>query len=368
MRKLRKIMIIFAAVIVLLAVAVFLFMQTAPFGKNPSGKRLEQIEKSPNYREGSFLNLSPTIMMAENASYMKMIVEYFSAGVNREPENPLPSVKRNLKVAPENKPTITWFGHSSYFIQAGGKNILIDPVFSERTSPVSFAGSKSYAGTQVYNVEDFPEIDLIILTHDHYDHLDYNTILKFKDKAAKFIMPLGVGSHLESWGFDTSRIMEADWWEEIRLDDSLKIAVTPARHFSGRGFVRNKTLWASFVLMFPDNRIYVGGDSGYDRHFREIGDKYGPFDIAMLESGQYNEKWPQIHMMPEQTVQASVDLKAAVLMPVHWGKFTLALHPWNEPVERVLARAEELKVKVTTPMLGERLVIGERLPEKKWWR
>jgi L-ascorbate metabolism protein UlaG (beta-lactamase superfamily) len=132
--------------------------------------------------------------------------------------------------------------------------------------------------------------------------------------------------------------------------------------------VRNKTLWASFVLMFPDKRIYVGGDSGYDRHFREIGDKYGPFDIAMLESGQYNEKWPQIHMMPEQTVQASVDLKAAVLMPVHWGKFTLALHPWNEPVERVLARAEELKVKVTTPMLGERLVIGERLPEKKWWR
>lgn len=253
-------------------------------------------------------------------------------------------------------------------IQLDGKNILIDPVFSNSTSPIQGIGNKRYLGTEVYGANDFPSIDYLILTHDHYDHLDYQTTLDMKSKVGSYYMPLGVGSHLESWGIDRTKINELDWWQEIDLGAAMKLVCLPARHFSGRGVTdRGKTLWASYLLITPTHKIYLGGDSGYDTHFKNINEKYGAVDIAFLESGQYNTYWPYIHMMPEETVQASVDLQANVLMPVHWGKYTLALHSWDEPINRLTMEAHKKNVEIVTPMIGEPIILDSILPKRMWW-
>ncbi|MBL7840712.1 MAG: MBL fold metallo-hydrolase [Cyclobacteriaceae bacterium] len=338
------------------------------FGKLPSGDRLGRIKASPNYRNGSFQNLTPTQMLAEGASYPKMLINFFSKGIDREPVDVLPSVKTDLKSLPNDKTTIVWFGHSSYFIKLNGKNIFIDPVFSERTSPFQFIGKKAYAIETPYSLTDFPDtLDLVILTHDHYDHLDYHTMLKLHPRVKQFYTSLGVGSHLEYWGVNGSKISEFDWWESRTFESGIDVIAAPSRHFSGRGLTRNQTLWSSFILKTDSIKIYVGGDSGYDPAFAAIGNQYGPFDLALLECGQYNTMWPNIHMMPEEVAHAAVDLKAKVFMPVHWAKFTLALHTWKDPIERTTAAAERLGISITTPMIGEPVVIGGELPKKRWW-
>lgn len=335
-------------------------------GKNPSGKHLEKIKQSPNYKKDGFENLSETPMMLQDTSYYELIKKTLNRNPDVKPPSKLPSVKTDLKNIVSDKPVIVWFGHSSYFIRLDNKNILIDPVFSGNASPVSFM-VKAFDGSDVYTTEDFPEIDFLILTHDHYDHLDYKTIKKLNTKAKSIFCSLGLLSHLIYWGFDENKITEMDWWQTNKLTADMTLTGAPARHFSGRGLKRYKTLWSSFILKTASYNLYLGGDSGYDKHFKEIGEKYGPFDIAILESGQYNTAWPLIHMMPEQTVQAALDLKAKILLPVHWGKFTLAMHPWNEPVQRVLKAAESNNLKVTTPMIGEQVILDEIYPDKNWW-
>jgi len=368
MKILRKIMISLILLIVVLSATIFFFMQQATFGKDPSGKQLERILKSSHYKDGKFQNLHETPMLAPDVSYPKLILDFFlTKHPNTEPDKTLPSVQTDLKAILSDKPIIVWFGHSSYLIKTNGKNFLMDPVFSGNASPVSFTG-KSYPGADVYSTDDFPELDGVLISHDHYDHLDYKTILKLNEKTKHFYVPLGIGTHLMHWGIDENKISEFDWWEDIDLGDSVRITSTPAKHFSGRGFGRFKSLWTSYVIQTPTHRFYLGGDSGYDDHFKEIGDKFGPFDIVFLECGQYNVKWPFIHMMPEQTVQASIDLKAKVLMPVHWGKFTLATHPWNESIERATKAADSLNVKLTTPKIGEPILIDSSYPNEKWWR
>jgi L-ascorbate metabolism protein UlaG (beta-lactamase superfamily) len=355
--------------ILILSIAIFMFMQQASFGKLPVGKRLTLVEASPNYRDGKFQNLQPTRTIAEGVSYVAMMSDFFfSKGINREPLNELPSIRTDLTSLPEDETIIIWFGHSSFLISTQGKNILVDPVFSSRPSPVQFAGSKSYAGTSIYNADNFPPLDVIIITHDHYDHLDFESISALKGKASLFCVPLGVGQHLEHWGVSNEKIAEFDWWDSKTIFDSMQLISTPARHFSGRGFTRDKTLWSSYVLRTGSHNIFLGGDSGYDGAFAEIGSKYGPFDIVLLECGQYDVKWPKIHMMPEETVQASIDLNAKLLMPIHWGKFTLGLHPWTEPVERALKAADSLNVTVTTPMIGEPVILGKTAPVTRWWK
>jgi len=339
------------------------------FGNNPSGVALEKIRSSANYRNGVFQNLSPTESLVKGASFAKIMWRFFNKPKNTMPPKPLPSVKTDLHSLIVDKPVLVWFGHSSYFIHINGMNVLVDPVFGGYASPFSFTG-KSFKGSDAYDVEDFPDIDLLVLTHDHYDHLDYNTVKKLNPKTQNICTSAGVGSHLRYWGIDPSKITELDWWESKQITNatgSIDLIAAPARHFSGRSFTRNKTLWSSFILLAGDYRIYIGADSGYDSHFKTIGDKYGPFNIAILECGQYNEWWPYIHMMPEETVQAAIDLKAAILMPVHWGKFALGLHPWDEPVKRVVAKAKELNVPFATPMIGELVIIGNPLPQKEWW-
>ncbi|HEX8549344.1 MAG TPA: MBL fold metallo-hydrolase, partial [Cytophagaceae bacterium] len=274
-----------------------LVLQQKTFGSKPKGKRLDRVKASPQFKNGTFENFSPTPMMAKDASYFKLIKKYIWKENKTEPDYILPSVKRNLKLAPSGKPTITWFGHSTLLVQIEGKNILIDPVFSERASPFSFVGSKSYPGTRVYGPSDLPAIDYLLLSHDHYDHLDYETIMQMKDNVKRFVTPIGVGAHLEYWKVPEQNISELDWWDVIDISPEIKITAVPARHFSGRGLLdRNKTLWCSYVLQTKDYKIYIGGDSGYDTHFKAIGDKFGPFDLAFIECGQYNAFWPYIHM------------------------------------------------------------------------
>jgi len=335
-------------------------------GKNPSGAELEKVKLSPNYRDGIFQNQHPTVTLSENASFIKVFWKFFNKPKDTEPPRVLPAIKNDLKNIKSDKPVITWFGHSSYFIRINGKNILVDPVFSGNASPFSFT-TKSFPGTDIYTVDDFPEIDILLLTHDHYDHLDYKTVLKLKNKAKLVCTSLGVASHLMYWGFDANKIIEFDWQDSKIVAGDVTLTAAPARHFSGRSFVRAKTLWSSFILKTGGYTLYLGGDSGYDNHFKTIGDMFGPFDIALLECGQYNTAWPNIHMMPEETAQAAIDLKAKWLMPVHWGKFSLSLHPWDEPIKRVTAKAKELGVNITTPIIGEPVIIGERYPNSQWW-
>jgi L-ascorbate metabolism protein UlaG (beta-lactamase superfamily) len=355
-------------VVVALVVIVFLFMQQPSFGKLPSGERLARVERSPQYKNDHFENILPTAMMADDVSYVDMIRKFFFAtDPLREPDHALPAVKTNLRALDGQEPVIVWFGHSSYFLRIDGKNILVDPVFSKRTSPVQYAGSEQFAGTGIYSADDFPDIDLMIITHDHYDHLDYGTIKKIHTRTKAIYTSLGVGSHLAYWGVPESKIHELDWWEQATALPGIELTATPARHFSGRGFVRNKTLWSSFVLKTSTHKIFVGGDSGYDASFKNIGDKFGPFDLALLESGQYDKQWPFIHMMPEETVQAAKDLQTKVLMPVHWAKFRLALHAWNEPIRRVTKKAAEEGLPITTPRIGEPVAIGGPYPHETWW-
>ncbi|MEP7318277.1 MAG: MBL fold metallo-hydrolase [Panacibacter sp.] len=336
------------------------------FGSNPKGKHLERLKQSVNYKERGFNNLSVTPVTAKDSSYIKMARDYFNRSKNTAPPFVLPSVKTDLKNIQSAEPMIVWFGHSSYFIRINNKTFLIDPVFSGNASPFSFM-VKSFAGSDIYTPGDFPDIDFLIITHDHYDHMDYKTILQLQPRVGKVYCSLGVGSHLAFWGFAENKITEMDWWQTKNIDAEMSLTAAPGRHFSGRGIERGKTLWSSFILKTNGYNLFLGGDSGYDEHFKEIGKKFGPFDIAILESGQYNTSWPYIHMMPEETVQATVDLNAKVLLPVHWSKFTLALHEWNDPVKRVLKKASELNVKVTTPMIGEPVIINVSYPDKHWW-
>jgi L-ascorbate metabolism protein UlaG (beta-lactamase superfamily) len=341
-------------------------MSLSIYGKLPSGERLKRIQSSPNYKNGSFQNISKTNAMAEDASFIKTMKEFLNKPKNVIPSGILPSVKTDLKKLNATEPTIVWFGHSSYLVKINNKTILVDPVFSGNAAPVSFM-VKAFKGADVYSVEDLPAIDILLLTHDHYDHLDHKTVIKLQNKVKKIVCSLGLGSHLEHWGISKNKINELDWWETF-TDDGLSLTATPARHFTGRGIKRGQTLWSSFVLKTNNNNLFLGGDSGYDSHFKEIGKKFGPFAIAILESGQYNKSWPNIHMMPEETVQASVDLNAKILLPVHWSKFSLAMHAWTEPIERVIKKAAELNVTVATPHIGEPVVVGKTLPKTLWWQ
>ena len=360
-------MVTIISIVVALIIVTYFYLQRPVFGENPTGARLDRVTKSSHYKDGIFQNLKETPVMSPDVSYAKLTWGLLNKPDDTEPSDTIPSVKTDLKSLPDTAFSLVWFGHSSYLIKTNGKTFLVDPVFSGNASPVSFFG-KSYPGADVYTVADFPKLDGIIISHDHYDHLDYSTITKLLPKTKHFYTALGVGQHLSPWGVDETKITELDWWESVKLSNGIELIATPARHFSGRGFSRFKTLWASFVLKTPDQSIYIGGDSGYDDHFKAIGDKYGPFDIALLECGQYNKQWPLIHMMPEETVQASIDLKAKVLMPVHWGKFTLAVHPWNEPINRAAKAADSLGVKIVTPKVGERMDLVDIPKNNSWWQ
>ena len=341
-------------------------MSLSIYGKLPSGERLKRIQSAPNYKKGEFTNISHTPAMAEDASFFKTMREFLNKPKNVKPLKPIPIVKTDLKKLNSESPVVVWFGHSSYLIKLNKTTVLVDPVFSGNAAPVSCM-VRAFKGSDGYKAEDMPQVDVLLLTHDHYDHLDYKTILKLKSKVKKVVCSLGVGSHLEHWGYDKKIIHELNWWEDYQYLD-LRFTATPGRHFSGRGIKRGQTLWASYVLKTAQHQLFLGGDSGYDSHFKEIGEKFGPFDLVLLEAGQYNKSWPHIHMMPEQTVQAAIDLNAKVLLPVHWGKFTLAMHAWDDSIKRVINKAAELNVSIATPKIGEPYHLDEKPVFESWWK
>lgn len=357
---------VFVILLLVLGLTTWFVLNLPAFGQNPTKKQLLAYHSS-QLKAGSFANTLETAVMRPDASYWQLLRKQFS-GDKREPERALPYQKGPWS-AEDTSFHWVWFGHSTLLFQKNGLNLLLDPVFSERASPFQFAGSKSYAGTDVFGLGDLPAVDYVLITHDHYDHLDYLSIVQLaKRTQIRFIVPLGVGSHLGRWGVAAERIQELDWWEEVQLPGNLRLVMTPARHFSGRGLTRNKTLWASYSFLWPDQKVYASGDSGYGPHFKEIGEKYGPFDLALLENGQYDADWPLIHMMPEECWQAGRDLQSAFIQPIHWGKFTLALHSWKEPVDRLLQAAGPADSVFLSPVAGQHNRLNHDFPRERWWR
>lgn len=339
------------------------------FGANANGDRMERIEKSPHYKEGRFQNLVETPMYGENTSMWQNIIKFINGGENREPKEIIETIEFDGKQLAGNELSITWFGHSTVLLRMAERNLLIDPVFSNHSSPFAFMGPKAFKYSYQYSVDDLPEIDAVVITHDHYDHLDYETILQLKTLVKKFYVPLGMGAHLEKWGIPSAHIIEAEWWDEFQLNNEISLACVPMRHFSGRGISdRNKTLWAGWVIKSEKHSIIHTGDSGYGDHFKQIGEKYGPFDLTMVECGQYNEGWPYIHMTPEETVQAHIDLKGRFLLPIHWGRFNLSLHAWTDPSERAFITSNEKNVDLITPLPGQIVFFDKPLTFQQWWK
>ncbi|MCX6180704.1 MAG: MBL fold metallo-hydrolase [Bacteroidetes bacterium] len=350
----------------ILIFAVYQFLQHPKFGKVPMGEQLETIKQSPNFKNGKFENIHHTPEILEGVSYFKVFKEFFfNKSKANKPANILPTQKTDLLNLSSSENILVWFGHSSYFMQIDGKKILVDPVLSGSASPVQFT-TKSFKGSDVYTTEDIPEIDYLFISHDHWDHLDYETITALKPKIKKVITGLGVGAHLQYWGFNQEIITEKDWNEEIVLHPGFTVHTASARHFSGRLFKRGQSIWSSFVLKTPSMKIYLGGDSGYDTHFSEIGKKHGPFDLAILECGQYNLYWKYIHMLPHEVIQAAEDLHTKKILPVHWAKFSLSLHAWDDPIKEVI-KANKNNIPLLHPMIGEKVDLKSDFVGEVWW-
>ncbi|AIF52948.1 MBL fold metallo-hydrolase [Pelosinus sp. UFO1] len=339
-------------------------------GGKISEDKIRSFNQSPNFKENKFVNQIPTSINTDANSLYTTLRDYLKDSPQRNPDKSLPIVAVDPASLQDTKETkVTWLGHSTILLQIDGKRILLDPVFSQSPSPFPFLGPKRYSETLPIEIEELPSIDVVILSHDHYDHLDYESIMKLKDKVRQFYVPLGIGSHLERWGIEKTRIKEQDWWTEAEFE-GLQLVSTPARHFSGRSlFDRDATLWSSWVIIGKSARIYFSGDSGYGPHFAQIGKTYGPFDLTLMECGQYDERWSAIHMMPEETVQAHIDVNGRIMVPIHWAAFTLALHDWTEPIERVISAGQERQILISTPKIGESVVIGSEVyPNSTWWR
>lgn len=353
-------------------VALVIYFRTAArIGGNPSGARRQRIQGLPNYREGKLHNLESTDMNMPFTVMLKVMWTMLKRADGREPKAPLPTVRFDRaawELIPADQVGLCWFGHSSVLIKLDGITFLTDPVFGERASTFTFAGPKRFPYAERVTVEQLPHIDVLLLSHDHYDHLCYETMLELiaAKKVGRTIAALGVGAHLEKWGMPSESITEVEWWQEEQAGP-VKLTFAPTRHFTGRSLTnRFSTLWGSFVLE-GSKRLYFGADSGYSKTFNELGERFGRFDLALLECGAYSEYWPEIHMFPEQIAKAAQDLKAGVLMPIHWGQFALGLHPWKESIERVTKRAGETGLTLLTPRIGRTINSFDPSVNEGWW-
>lgn len=358
-------------IVLVLVVGGFLFLSFSPqFGGKATDDQKEVYKKTGHFDDDKFQNQVETNMDMGFMKGMKVIKLFLQKSENREPNSPIPVLKIDSTEIVNNKTArLTWFGHSAFLLELGNKNLLIDPMFGDSPSPIPAMGAKRYSKELPIAIEKLPLIDAVIFSHDHYDHLDYGSVLKLKNKVKHFFVPLGVGNHLRKWGVAADKITELDWWQTANYE-GISFVCTPARHFSGRGITdRFSTLWASWVIKTDAQNLFFSGDSGYGPHFKEIGERFGPFDFAMMECGQYNENWSNIHMMPEETAQAAVDIKTKQMMPIHWGAFTLALHDWTEPVERVTVAAQKLGMPLFTPKIGEPIdLTKQEKPSSLWWK
>jgi len=328
------------------------------FGKNPTKEQRKSFVSSPNYSNDSFQNMEEIIKQKVPIREIRRIKSNKSVPVK------IPSQKSDLKLFDKNGVGIIWFGHSTYLVKCGEMNILVDPVLRNAISPLPNY-IKAYNGTDVYHASDLPEIDILIITHDHFDHMDYKSLMEIKPIVKNVIVPLGVSSHLEYWGYEKQIITELNWYDHKEFTNGIRVIATPARHFSGRNLFRNKTLWASFVLIIGEAHLFISGDGGYGKHFKEIGDKYGPFDLALLENGQYSDYWRNSHVFPVEISKIMEELDAKMLFPIHWGKFALSDHEWAAPIVDLLATNPGFAL--TIPQIGEIYNLGEPAKNDHWW-
>lgn len=339
-------------------------------GADPAGERLKRLLASPQYdaERGRFFNPGRPVSPPVEGSMWA----FFFNDKQTRPSGKLPQrVEDYSQLIAEDsgvessKAAFVWFGHSSLLLEIDGVRILVDPVFSNYASPVPFTIKRFQA--PLFDLDNLPAVDVVLISHDHYDHLDYRTIKALKQQNPRFVVPLGVGAHLSRWGISETRIDELDWWQQLSIGE-VSLISTPAQHFSGRGLRnRNSTLWSSWVVAGTQQKLFFSGDSGYGPHYKVIGDKLGPFDFSFLENGAYNKAWPTVHQMPEEAVQASIDLRAQAMLAIHWGMFDLSIHDWFEPILRVTAAAQENGVSVLTPRIGEIVKIGVDQPRDQWW-
>lgn len=314
-----------------------------------------------------YMNQIPTDVSFNPKDIIGLMTDYFKMKIKLRPVKNLPIVLSNKNN--ESLESVTWFGHSASLLKIEGKKLLLDPMFGDASSPFPVFNSKRYSGAFSLEHDELQEIDAIIISHNHYDHLNYKSIMRLKDRAKHFYVPIGVARYLIKWGVSPNKISEHNWWDEITFDN-IKLVCAPARHFSGRSMTdKDRSLWCSWLILGQETKVFFSGDSGYAPHFKEIGEKYGPFDLTLMECGQYDTRWSAIHMLPEETVQAHIDVKGELLVPIHWGAFTLALHKWSDPIERVTKEANRLGVNIATPQIGEAITLQSKdYPTAAWWR
>jgi L-ascorbate metabolism protein UlaG (beta-lactamase superfamily) len=333
------------------------------FGKSATGARRTRMEHSPQWRDGHFDNPEPLVN-----DWWGSLTGMFAASPHGRPDEPLPVVHDAAALAtpPGSGLRVTWLGHASLLIEIDGQRVLTDPSWSERASPVSWLGPSRWYPPPV-PLPELPPIDAVLISHDHYDHLDYATIVALKDRVPRFVVPLGVGAHLAYWGVPEARSVELDRWERTRVG-ALEIVCTPARHASGRTlFDKDATLWASYALLGAQHRVYFSGDTGLFSALRDIGARLGPFDLTLIEIGQYHRAWPDWHIGPEQAVQAHQMLRGRLMIPIHWTLFTLAYHGWTEPAERVVVAARKAGVTLVVARPGEPIEPTAPPAFVRWW-
>ncbi|MFC4007174.1 MBL fold metallo-hydrolase [Nonomuraea purpurea] len=328
--------------------------------------RVARIRRSPQFVNGAFANPMPEPTTMMTTPPVGLVGELAKDRQQRRPAGLIP-----MRIPPSDAPPAdglraTWYGHASTLVELEGRRVLFDPVWSRRPSPSQLVGPKRHHPVPVELIE-LPQVDAIAISHDHYDHLDMATVRSLtRTQKAPFLVPLGIGAHLERWGVPAYRIIELDWEEETSVA-GLRFVATAARHFSGRTFSRNDTLWGSWVVTGASKRVFYAGDSGYFRGYRGIGSQHGPFDLTLMPIGAYSPAWPDIHMNPEEAITAHLDLGGELLLPVHWATFTLALHPWAEPVERLWREAKARDVKIVVPRPGEAVDAAAAPSVDGWW-
>jgi len=357
-------------IILTIIIATILFLNFAPvFGGSSKSLSKTKIENSPNFIDGKFRNLISTSMsFKKGVDYNS---EYIAdTNIGKKPKKRLPSIKFNKTDFNENVGnSITWFGHSTILLKINNKIIITDPVFNNASPFSAILGPAPFKYENTNRAKDLPnKIDVVLITHDHYDHLDYKTIKEIHTTVEKFMVPLGNKAHLLKWGVPDFKIEEFDWYDNLSYEN-IDFTFTPSRHFSGRA-IRDRfaTIWGGWIINSDSCKLFISGDGGYIDEFKKIGDIYGPFDIVFIENGAYNPRWQYIHLFPEQGVQASLDVNAKVAFPIHWGKFSLSSHNWIEPIERFTKEAKDRNLKVATPRVGQTFSINGAIPNEYWWK
>ena len=354
-RRIMALFIILGSSIVSLFGISYAVLHSPSFGALPSGERKERILRSPNYRDGRFQNrypMPPSLQRPSLGDRVKILWRFlFDRPKDVRPTDSIPVVRHDLKKLDRSEDLIVWFGHSGYLLQMDGVRYLIDPVFVEG-APFGIMNA-FFRGTKVFDVADLPEIDYLIITHDHWDHLDYHVAKELQNRVRKVYTGLGVGAHLERWGYRPDQIVELDWDESTPTSEGGRVHCLPTQHFSGRGLTSAQSLWASFVLQGTKHSVYVGGDGGFSPHYAVIGKQFPQLDLAILENGQYSEQWSGIHMLPEHLGETMHALGAKRILTVHHAKFALSMHPWKEPLEHAKRLRDEEGLPILMPRIGQ---------------